>query len=299
MILLLALTGIIPLIIPISFLNRQSSSCDRSFRQSKIALLLSSQSDYSIYLFLFAIYLPLFCSSRIIHSDAHKVNTTMLATSTVISFKHSATSLSSIKKVLLGITLYVSVLNPIVATAQSNYDIQQLEQQKADYQLQKDNLVTETIGYMMLTPKASAALFATGGGVAAILEKNLTGAQKAVFVGMGLLGMNHCRQSENIQKCAEVATNIGSYATQINNYDEQINSLTEQINSSQDYATNTAPSYPPENSWIPGTPHPEFDNVVAGDKEGIWQPASGYEWVNPEDNDDFRVITHTYRLIKK
>lgn len=182
--------------------------------------------------------------------------------------------------------------------AQSNYDIQQLEQQKADYELAKENLSMEMAAYMVLNPKASAALIASGSGVAAVVTENLSGGQKAFFVGMGLLGLNHCSQSVNIQKCAEVATNIGSYATQINNYDEQINLLAEQISSSKDYATNTAPSYSSESSWIPGTPHSEFDNVVAGDKEGIWQPASGYEWANPEDNNDFRVIPHTFRLEK-
>lgn len=180
--------------------------------------------------------------------------------------------------------------------AQSNYDIQQLEQQKVDYELAKENLSMEMAAYMVLNPKASAAVIASGGGVAAVVTENLSGGQKAFLVGMGLLGLNHCRQSVNIQKCAEVATNIGSYATQINNYDEQINLLAEQIYSSQDYATNTTPSYSPESSWIPGTPHFEFENVVAGDTEGNWKPASGYEWANPEDNDDFRVIPLAFRL---
>lgn len=68
------------------------------------------------------------------------------------------------------------------------------------------------------------------------------------------------------------------------------------ISSSQDYANNTAPSYSPESSWIPGTAHSDFDNVVAGDTEGNWKPASGYKWANPEDDDDFRVIPLTFRL---
>ena len=220
----------------------------------------------------------------------------MLTTTTSNSSKHTSSSLSALKKAILGVSLGFSCLNPMAALAQSNYDIQQLKQQKADYKLAKENLNTEMATYMVLNPKASAAVIASGSGAAAVVTENLSGGQKAFFVGMGLLGLNHCRQSVNIQKCAEVATNIGSYATQINNYDEQIDLLAEQIYSSQDYATNTTPSYSPESSWIPGTAHSEFNNVVAGDTEGNWKPASGYEWANPEDDDDFRVIPLTFRL---
>lgn len=202
----------------------------------------------------------------------------------------SSSSLAFCKKALLGVTLACSFLNPIATFAQSGYDIQQLEQQKADYELAKENLSMKMTTYMLLNPKASAAVVASGGGVAAIVTENLTGGQKAMLVGMGLFGLNHCRQSINIQKCGEVLTQITSYANQINNYDEQIDLLAEQINSSEDYATNVAPNYSSDSSWIPGTPHPEHPNVVAGTTEGKWLPANGYKWKNSEDTRDLSVI---------
>jgi phage FluMu protein Com len=40
--------------------------------------------------------------------------------------------------------------------------------------------------------------------------------------------------------------------------------------------------------WVPGTPHPQFPNVVASDEEGVWSPAPGYAWVTSTPG-DFRV----------
>ena len=214
----------------------------------------------------------------------------MLTTSIANSSKHSSNRLSGLKKTLIGITLSIAYLNPIAVLAQNNYDIQQLEQQEADYKLERNSLSTEMVKYMMLNPKASAALMAAGGGVAAIALENLTGGQRTVIIGLGLIGANHCRQSVNIQKCAEVATNVGSYVSQINNYDEQINLLTKQINSSQSYSANDTPDYSSSSSWTPGTPHPEFVNVVAGETEGKWIPAPGYRWINAEDKNNWNVI---------
>jgi DNA-directed RNA polymerase subunit RPC12/RpoP len=48
---------------------------------------------------------------------------------------------------------------------------------------------------------------------------------------------------------------------------------------------------PPANvevPWVPGMPHPDAPNVIAGDRRDNWQPAPGYTWVTDEAG-DFRV----------
>ena len=41
----------------------------------------------------------------------------------------------------------------------------------------------------------------------------------------------------------------------------------------------------PATFWSPGTKHPTIKNIFAGDTEGSWQPAPGYDWVNSVAND--------------
>jgi hypothetical protein len=41
--------------------------------------------------------------------------------------------------------------------------------------------------------------------------------------------------------------------------------------------------------WKPGTQHSDYPNVIAAEKEQVWSPATGYQWLN-NVKDDFRVI---------
>jgi len=44
------------------------------------------------------------------------------------------------------------------------------------------------------------------------------------------------------------------------------------------------PAPQPQESWTPGSPHPSYPNVIAGDSRDDWYPRPGYTWVtNPPD----------------
>ncbi|ACB51540.1 hypothetical protein cce_2190 [Crocosphaera subtropica ATCC 51142] len=154
----------------------------------------------------------------------------MQNTSITHSDKLHFVSLQKIKNTLFGFTLFLTCFHPSLVFAQYNYEIQQLQQLRADYQLQMKNLQTEMGTYMITNPKASAAVLASGVGFAGILSKNLNGTAKVVIAGVGLIGVNHCLDANNRQHCATVFANLNSYATQLNNYDEQINLIDQQIN---------------------------------------------------------------------
>jgi hypothetical protein len=44
-----------------------------------------------------------------------------------------------------------------------------------------------------------------------------------------------------------------------------------------------------ENSWVPCQEHPTYPHVIASDTTGQWKPDDGYEWVNPNDQNDLSV----------
>lgn len=51
---------------------------------------------------------------------------------------------------------------------------------------------------------------------------------------------------------------------------------------------------PPAAIWKPGQEHPEHPNVIAAITEGEWQPAPGYSWVNPNNEDNLQVQFEGY-----
>lgn len=155
----------------------------------------------------------------------------MLTTSITNFIKPSSNSLTAIKKILLSVTLSLTCLNPGVALAQYNYQIQQLLQLRENYKIQAENLEAEMGFYMLANPKASAAVLVSGVGIAAILEQNLDPTTKVFLIGLGTVGTNYCLNRDNFQHCAKVAANLTSYAVQLNNYNKQINYITQRINS--------------------------------------------------------------------
>jgi cell division protein FtsB len=158
----------------------------------------------------------------------------MYANSIAKLSKVSANSAMSVKKLLLSITLTVTCLNPGMVLAQSNYlQIQQLAQRQQEYQLQVKNLQTEMGFYMLGNPQASAALLASGAGIAAVLTENLDPSTKGALMIAGAIGASYCMDSANTQYCAQVFTKLGAYAVQIENYNREINSISQQISNLQ------------------------------------------------------------------
>jgi hypothetical protein len=158
----------------------------------------------------------------------------MYANSLAKLSKFSANSAMGIKKLLLSITLTVTCLNPSMVLAQSNYfQIQQLEQRQQDYQVQVKNLQTEMGFYMLANPQPSAALLASGVGIAAVLTENLDSSTKGALMLAGAIGASYCMDSANTQYCARVFTKLGTYAVQIENYNREINSISQQISNLQ------------------------------------------------------------------
>jgi hypothetical protein len=157
----------------------------------------------------------------------------MLTTSITNFFKSSSNSSTAIKKTLLSVAITLTCLSPNVALAQNNYEIQRLLQLRENYKVQVENLQAKMGLYMLTNPKASAAVLASGLGIAGILEQNMDSTTKVVLTGMGILGANYCVDSNNFQHCATVAFDLTSYSVQLNNYNRRINSITRQINSLQ------------------------------------------------------------------
>ena len=90
------------------------------------------------------------------------------------------------------------------------------------------------IFYMLANPQATAAVLASGAGIATFLEENVDSGTKAVLLLAAAIGGGYCLDRANFQSCAEVAANLTGYAIEIGKYDRAINSISEQISSSQE-----------------------------------------------------------------
>lgn len=77
-----------------------------------------------------------------------------------------------------------------MAIADNSAQIQQLRQRLEDYELEIQNLRIEMGAYILTNPKASAAVIASGGGLAGILEQKLDNNTRVVLLDLGLIGIN-------------------------------------------------------------------------------------------------------------
>lgn len=158
----------------------------------------------------------------------------MFNTSISNMLKFTANSSTAIKKTALAIAMTLTCLNPSMVLAQSNYELQQLVEYRQSYQIQANNLRANMILYMLANPQASAAVLASGAGLAAFLEENLDSGTKAVLLVAAAIGGGYCLDRDNFQSCAEVAATLTAYAIKIDKYDQAINSISQQISSSEE-----------------------------------------------------------------
>jgi hypothetical protein len=156
----------------------------------------------------------------------------MNANSTPNSHKLTPKSAMKIKKLLLSGMFALTCLNPSMVLAQSS-EIRQLQQRQQDYKVQADNLSTKIGFYVIANLQPSAAVLASGGGVAAILGENIDPSIKAALLVAAAIGVNYCLDSQNMGYCAKVATELTGYAVELNNYNRAIDSISQQINSLQ------------------------------------------------------------------
>lgn len=147
--------------------------------------------------------------------------------------KFATNSSTAIKKTVLAITMTLTCLHPSMVLAQSNYELQQLVEYRQNYQLQANNLRGKMMFYMLRNPQATAAVLASGAGLAAFLEENLDSGTKAALLFAAAIGGGYCLDRANFQNCAEVAANLTGYAIEIDKYDRAVNSISQQISSLQ------------------------------------------------------------------
>ena len=54
--------------------------------------------------------------------------------------------------------------------------------------------------------------------------------------------------------------------------------------------TATQRPLPTSTPWTAGIEDPRNPHVIASNEEGLWEPAYGYRWKNPDDEKDFQVV---------
>ena len=158
----------------------------------------------------------------------------MSITSIANIFKFTVNFSTVIKKTTLSLAIALTCLHPSMVLAQSNYELQQLVEYRQNYQMQANNLRTKMMFYMLANPQATAAVLASGAGIAVFLEENLDSGTKAVLLLAAGIGGSYCLDRANFQNCAEVGANLTAYAIEIGKYDRAINSISQQISSSQE-----------------------------------------------------------------
>jgi hypothetical protein len=157
----------------------------------------------------------------------------MSTNSIATMLKSTANSSMVIKKTIFALAMALTCLNPSMVLAQSNYELQQLVEYRQNYQMQANNLRGKMIFYMLRNPQATAAVLASGAGLAAFLEENLDSGTKAALFFAAAIGGGYCLDRANFQNCAEVAANLTGYAIEIDKYDRAVNSISQQISSLQ------------------------------------------------------------------
>jgi hypothetical protein len=157
----------------------------------------------------------------------------MSTTSISNMFKSTVNFSTVIKKTTLSLAMALTCLNPSMVLAQSNYEFQQLLEYRQNYQMQANNLRTKMMFYMLANPQATAAVLASGAGLATFLEQNLDSGTKATLLFAAAIGGGYCLDRANFQNCADVAATLTAYAIEIDKYDRAVNSLSQQISYSQ------------------------------------------------------------------
>ncbi len=158
----------------------------------------------------------------------------MSTTSIATMFKSTANFSTVIKKTTLSLAMALTCLHPSMVLAQSNYELQQLVEYRQNYQMQANNLRAKMMFYMLSNPQASAAVLASGAGLAAFLEENLDSGTKAALLLAAAIGGGYCLDRANFETCADVAATLTAYAIEIGKYDRAINSISQQISSLQE-----------------------------------------------------------------
>lgn len=158
----------------------------------------------------------------------------MSTTSIANMHKLSPNFSMTIKKTVFAFTMALTCLNPSMVLAQSNYELQQLVEYRQNYQIQANNLRGKMMFYMLSNPQASAAVLASGAGLAAFLEENLDSGTKAALLVAAAIGGGYCLDRANFQTCADVAATLTAYAIEIGKYERAVNSISQQISSSQE-----------------------------------------------------------------
>jgi hypothetical protein len=157
----------------------------------------------------------------------------MSTTSISNMFKSTVDFSTVIKKTTLSLAMALTCLNPSMVLAQSNYELQQLVEYRQNYQMQANNLRAKMMFYMLSNPQATAAVLASGAGLATFLEQNLDSGTKAALLVAAAIG-GYCLDRANFENCADVAATLTAYAIEIDKYERAVNSISQQISSSQE-----------------------------------------------------------------
>jgi hypothetical protein len=153
----------------------------------------------------------------------------MYTLSFVNMFKLPNNPLASLKKTVLGSILVAACLNPDLALAQYNPEVQQLVERHHYVTNQVSALQTELVFFMLANPQPSAAVMASGAGIAAVLDQNLDSTTKGAISLIGMLGVSYCMDQANLQYCAQVATKLIDYASKLDGYNREANTIVKRI----------------------------------------------------------------------
>jgi hypothetical protein len=155
----------------------------------------------------------------------------MYATSSMNMYKLPINSLAFLKKTIVSSALIVAFWNPSIALAQYNPEVQQLVQRHQYIKNQLSSVQAQLAIYMLANPQPSAAVLASGAGVAAVIDQNLDAGTKTMIALAGILGIAYCADQANSQYCANVAVNLTNYAIKIDSYNREMSAIERRLKS--------------------------------------------------------------------
>ncbi|MGH1364904.1 MAG: hypothetical protein ACRBF0_15190 [Calditrichia bacterium] len=122
----------------------------------------------------------------------------------------------------------ILVLMLIVGICQAQ-TISELQSQKRYYQSELSKKQLSMMSYILQHKAATAAIIASGGGLASFLTENMDDDTRGILAVVGLFGLAYCL--DNARECAATTVELTAYSTIITGYNNKIKFINQQLTS--------------------------------------------------------------------
>lgn len=130
----------------------------------------------------------------------------------------------------LSTAIFLVLCSCLVAFPSAAAEFDRLVAEKRFYGSEMTRVKFKVLGYVINHPWPSAAIIATGGGLAAFLQSSMDETTKNLLVTLGIIGAAYCiDNAANVRECAAATAELLSYAAEMDGYQRKLDYIDSQI----------------------------------------------------------------------